>query len=359
MPSSIPSSSRLELVTVYDAHQRGLAVTVQPKSGRKAWKTIYFAPGGRPRWYHLGSVDAIGLADARKLASRVMFQVAEGKDPAAERRSERGRGTFAELAEKYVERHAKKHNKSWRQGEALVRRYLIPPWGKVPAAGITRADVKAMMGKVDAPILANQVLAAASAIFTWAIKEELGTVNPCKLVQRNATKERERVLSEGEIRQFWTAFDAAGPIGTALKAILLTGQRPGEIANMRREHIIDGWWEMPGDPVPGIWPGTKNGESHRVWLAKPVKERIADKVGFIFGGPRGRPARGFGEAMREIVAKLGVERATLYYLRRTFSTKVTAMGFGRDAMNWVTNHRETAASPASTIGTSTPTRTRG
>jgi integrase len=35
-----------------------------------------------------------------------------------------------------------------------------------------------------------------------------------------------------------------------------------------------------------------------------------------------------------------VERATPHDLRRTFSSKVTAGGFGRDAMNRVTNHKE-------------------
>src|SRR5262245_30911539 len=69
---------------VWDTKQKGLAVTVQP-TGTKAWKVVYhFA--GRPRWYHIGSADAIGLADARRLAGRVMLEVAEGKDPAAERR---------------------------------------------------------------------------------------------------------------------------------------------------------------------------------------------------------------------------------------------------------------------------------
>ena len=51
--------------------------------------------------------------------------------------------------------------------------------------------------------------------------------------------------------------------------VLLTGQRPGEVAHMRTEHIVDGWWELPGAPVPALdWPGTKNGDSHRVWLPK-------------------------------------------------------------------------------------------
>src|SRR5664279_6509082 len=64
---------------VWDTHQHGLALQVRP-SGHKAWKCIY-SMHGRPRWYHIGDVTAFGLSDARKLASRVMFKVAEGKDP--------------------------------------------------------------------------------------------------------------------------------------------------------------------------------------------------------------------------------------------------------------------------------------
>ena len=53
--------------------------------------------------------------------------------------------------------------------------------------------------------------------------------------------------------------------------------------------------------------------------------------------------------------ELGVERATPHDLRRTFSTTVTGLGFGRDALNRITNH-ERAASRGST--TDTPMRTR-
>ena len=63
-----------------------------------------------------------------------MLAVARGKDPAAEKRAERGAGTFAELAARYVESYAKKRNKSWRQADTLVQRYLLPRWGKLQAA---------------------------------------------------------------------------------------------------------------------------------------------------------------------------------------------------------------------------------
>jgi integrase len=328
--------------TVWDSLQRGLAVVVQP-TGHKAWKCIY-PFHGRPRWYHIGSADSIGLKDARKLASRVMFQVAEGKDPAAERKAERGRGTFEELATRYVEEYSKRKNRSWQQADALVRRHLIPRWGKLQAADISRSDVKAMMARIKAPIVANQTLAAASAIFAWAIREEIVKTNPCQLVERNETKSRERVLSDSEIPKFWTAFDAAGLVpSTALKMILLTGQRPGEVAHMRREHIEDGWWTLPGDPVPALgWPGTKNGQSHRVWLPAAAQALLAemDGKGFVLAGPRGSAVGKLDAAMRAICKKLGAERATPHDLRRTHGTTIAALGFGREAMNRVQNHVE-------------------
>jgi integrase len=328
---------------IWDTRQHGLAMRVQP-SGAKSWKAIY-SRHGRPRWLHLGRADegGLGLADARKLAARAMLRVAEGFDPAAEKKAERSSGSFADLAERYVEQHAKRHNKSWRQAEALVRRYVLPRWAKLQAVTISRSDVKQMMARIDAPILANQVLAAVSAIFTWCVKEEIVAANPCKLVERNPTRSRERVLSESELPLFWNALDGIDPVrANALKMILISGQRPGECANMRHEHVKDGWWEMPGEAVPNIWPGTKNGQSHRVWLPKPTQDLLGDTAsnGFVFLGARGGPIGGLDDAMRSICKTLGMERATPHDLRRTHGTTITKLKFGRAAMNRVQNHRE-------------------
>jgi integrase len=329
---------------VWDTYQRGLVLRIQP-TGHRAWKCVYTC-GGRPRWLHIGDARAIGLADARRLAQRIMLKAAEGSDPAAERRAERGAGTFAELAARYVEQHAKKKNKSWQQAEYLVRRHLLPRWAKLTAKSISRSDVRQAVARIEAPVVANQTLAAASAIFSWAIKQEVITANPCKLVDRNPTKDRERVLTDAELPLFWNAFDSAGLVrSSALKTILLTGQRPGEVARMRREHVTDGWWTMPGAPDPKThWPGTKNHQTHRVWLPESARAIIAeltdDATGFVFAGPRGRPVDELDVAMRAICAKLGVERATPHDLRRTHGTSITRLGFGREALNRVQNHRE-------------------
>ena len=328
---------------VWDTKQHGLALQVQA-TGAKAWKAIY-SYHGRPRWLTIGKASAIGLADARTLAAEAMLAVARGKDPAAEKKAERGAGTFAELAARYVE-HAKSRNKSWAQGARLVERYATPRWGKLQAATITRADVKAMLSRIaGAPVLQNQVLAAVSAVFSWSVKEELLPTNPCKLVPRNETHSRERVLAQSELPKFWTAFGDSVQ-GRALKAVLLLGQRPGEVAHMRHEHIVDGWWELPGKPVPELgWPGTKNKQTHRVWLPKPVRSLIdSDEAGgFVFGSHRfgsRRPVHKLDVVMREICKKLGVEPVRPHDLRRTHGTTITKLGFGRAAMNRIQNHKE-------------------
>lgn len=333
---------------VWDAVARGLGLKVMP-TGAKSWKFLY-SRHGRSRWLHLGAVGAIDLASARELAAEAALAVARGQDPAADRAAARATGTFADLAARYVDQHARRRNRSWRQADALVRRRLLPAWGKLQAATITRADVRALMARlVEAPIAANQVLAAASAIFTWAVKQELIAANPCIGIERNPTTSRDRVLSDSEIPRFWAAFDDVGLVaGSALKAILLLGQRPGEVTHMRFEHLEAGWWQMPGAPDPAIgWPGTKNGQSHRVWIPAPARAILAElsgdtapAAGFVFAGERGRPIRDLSVAMRAVCTALGADRATPHDLRRTHGTTITALGFGREAMNRIQNHRE-------------------
>jgi hypothetical protein len=112
---------------VWDEYTRGLSVRVGP-TGSKSWM-VYYRASSKVRWYRLGGTSSINLKDARRLASRVLFQVAEGKDPQAERTSERSADTFEVLANRYVEEYAKKENKSWKQAADLVRNNLLPKWG--------------------------------------------------------------------------------------------------------------------------------------------------------------------------------------------------------------------------------------
>jgi integrase len=330
---------------VWDTHLRGLALRVQP-TNQKSWKAVY-SLHGKARWLHIGCASAIGLTDARRIAAGIMLKVAEGGDPLAERQAQRDSDTFAVLIDRYAE-HAKRKNRSWDQGDGLLRRHLLPRWGNLKVKAITRRDVRSAFAAISSPTVANQTLKAASAFFNWATTEEIVAVNPVKGIEHHATQSRERILSDIEIPRFWQAFDDAGLVrGSALKVLLLCGQRPGEVTHMRKEHVADGWWTMPGKPDAKLgWPGTKNAMTHRVWLPEMVQIMIAEltdeaTTGFVFVGERGKPVFNLDGAMRSICNTLGVEdKVTPHDLRRTHGSTITKLGFARDAMNRIQNHRE-------------------
>jgi integrase len=318
--------ARLAPGSYYDARERGLLLRVRASGHRGFY--FMFNVRGRTRWYNIGLVP---LANARRIAARLRVAVAEGKDPQAEKVAQRDAGTFSELARRYVEDWSKRRNKSWRQADYLIRTHVLPRLGGRTAREITRANVRSVFGAIESPSVANQTLAALSAVFKFGVKMEVIPHNPCHGVDSHPTKDRERVLSDSEIALFWPH------LSPPLKVLLLTGQRPGEIAHMRREHIKDGWWELPGalDAKLG-WPGTKNKRNHRVWLPRVVREIVGDgESGRVFERAK------LDAEMRALCRRLGVEsKVTPHDLRRTHGTCIAALGFGRDAMNRVQNHIE-------------------
>ena len=125
-----------------------------------------------------------------------MADVGRGIDVQAERAASRKQATFEELAQRYVEEYAQRRNKSWEQADKLVRRYLIPKLRNLQIRDITRNDVRSIFNALTengAPVLANQVLAAGSAVFSWAMKNDIADieVNPCHGIERNPTTARE------------------------------------------------------------------------------------------------------------------------------------------------------------------------
>jgi len=197
-------------------------------------------------------------------------------------------------------------------------------------------------------VLANRVLAAAGAIFSWAIREELLDLpaNPCRGVERSPTRSRSRVLQDSELRALWPALNSRGLVrATALWVLLLTGQRPGEVLRLRWELIVDGWWHLPGAPDEArAWPGTKNGHDHRVRLSEPLRALLSEletdgREGLVFPNPRGRPYSILGDDMRRLCGELNPEpRVTPHDLRRTHGATITRLGLGREAMNRIQNH---------------------
>jgi hypothetical protein len=87
--------------------------------------------------------------------------------------------------------------------------------------------------------------------------------------------------------------------------------------------------ESPRSQRQGNWPNAKNAR-YRVWLNEPAA-----------GADRHLADRSNGDKSNALllVASLGIERVTPHDLRRTCLTWITRLGFGRDAMDRVANHK--------------------
>ncbi len=309
---------------------------------------------------NIGSAAFMDLADARKRAREILGEVAGGHDPANERQADREAGTFAELAHEYIERHAKKLKRSWREDYRIL--YGSPhkkKTGKRPHLGIvnrlgpmrvkeiTRRDVRAILDETAdrAPIMANRTLAVVRKMFNFAIEHDWLESNPCHLIKRLAPeRQRDRVLSEDEIRKFWKALDNEQPIIAALFRLrLLTAQRGGEVHGARWDEmeLTTGWWTIPA-------ARSKNSLAHRVPLSaqalkvlKDLKAQPEDSP-WVFPSTRkaGPHIAHAQKAIERIVQRSKVEFRG-HDLRRTAASLMVGAGVPRLVVSKILNHVET------------------
>src|SRR5687768_4604733 len=113
-------------VDVYDSRIRGLAVRVSPM-GTKAF-VVWYRIGTNARRLTLGRFPTMSLAEARKRAQEALLQVADGKDPAAEKqraRAEYGGNLFNTLVVEFIETYAKRKTRGWEETERLLQREFV------------------------------------------------------------------------------------------------------------------------------------------------------------------------------------------------------------------------------------------
>jgi integrase len=147
---------------------------------------------------------------------------------------------------------------------------------------VTRPEVRALLEKIaaHAPIEANRTLATCRKLYNWAISQDLVEANPCAGIPAPAgERQRDRVLSDHEIRTIWKDLDNEEPRFAAIMRLrLTTAQRGGEVAAMERDELdlAGGWWTIPAEKA-------KNDLAHRVPLAPPAT-RILERAVVAAGG---------------------------------------------------------------------------
>lgn len=321
---------------------KGFGVRVSP-GGRKTF-VVRYRVAGRRRRVALGTYPTLTLADARRCAQQVLGEVASGKDPGQVRQDARDAGTFGDLAQLYLDKHARAKKRSWRQDRRIIDNELVPVWKTTGAREIRRRDVRELLEAIaerPAPIMANRVLALVRKIFNFGVAREVVEFNPCAQLERpGSERQRHRVLSDDEIRTLWTGLNGEQPeMAAAFRLRLVTAQRGGEVFDMRWGDVdLDArWWTIPGSD-------TKNGLPHRVPLSELAvdiltaeRRRVSTDVPeppYVLVGARGKRQRS------EASARLGLRDFRGHDLRRTAASRMASAGVPRLVIGKVLNHAE-------------------
>jgi integrase len=343
----------------HDERVKGLTLRVSSRA--KTWSFRYRPHGSIDRKrLPLGRYPEVGVALARERAESARVAVSGGGDPQGERKERKAAASraldFNSLADEYLARYARAHKRSWKQDELLLAAHVRPAWGTRMAGKITRADAAALLDDLAAraPTSANRTHSILSKAFNWAVETGLVEANPvAQLKKRGKETPKDRTLSPAEIRCLWGALDDSGvhpSVAGALRVLLLTGQRPGEIAGAEVSELKDGdngaraRLEIPAARM-------KAGRQHVVPLAPMALSIVkacagrAEGLSHIFHSnfaARGAVARhslsqavrrivqGLDEKADEAAVTLKANPPTPHDFRRTVATGLAALGVLRE-----------------------------
>ena len=176
---------------IADGACRGLRFRTTPNGERTF--SFRYRDRSTHRWerVQVGRYPDVSLREARARADELRHEVAAGRNPAEHRRGARMR-TFAALADRYLIEHAWRHKRSASADERMLRKHVLPRWGRRDFTLLGRADLIELVERIVAngkPIMANRVQALVSSIFSFAVDSDLVKANPfLRLRKRGAER---------------------------------------------------------------------------------------------------------------------------------------------------------------------------
>lgn len=300
----------------WDRDLPGFGVRVYT-TGKISYVVQSRGPGGSRR-VTLGRHGEITPHAARKLAAQVIDRIKTGLEPLPERLNFTLDQTIEELGKQCLERYVDRQCKpaTAEKYRLLLRVHILPALGKMSVRAVQRKHIAALHHAMrEKPAVANHTLAALSRMFslaeTWGWRPE-GS-NPCRSIRAYRSKYRERFLNREEYRrigQVLRDLESKGtihrPAITAIRLLMLTGCRSGEIATLRWDDVdrasgylrlrdsktgprqipltqemlavLDSVERLPNIPwvFNGVRAGTRMGKLHRYWSRLRKKADMED-----------------------------------------------------------------------------------
>ena len=304
---------------------------------------------------HTGTRDApfkvtIGAHGPVTPAAEIVTLAKTGRDLAGRTPRAKGRATVADLARRFMDEYAPAHLKP--NTASLYRRIIdgriLPRLGKRRVSDIGKSDVVALHHDMrDVPGHANRTLGVLSRMLTlaevWEMRPE--GVNPCRHVKKYPEHKRERFLSDDECRRLGTALRDAEREGfaspaaiAAIRLLMLTGCRSGEIMSLRWEYVDLNVGELR-------LPDTKTG-AKVVHLGDPAIAvlrgipRAEGNPWVLPGFKRGKHIAYLHDSWRRILDRAGIENLHIHDLRHSFASGGLLVGEGLPMIGKLLGHNK-------------------
>jgi integrase len=256
-----PQGQRYELT-----EPGGLRCIIHPGGG-KAFAFRFRVPGSRGATAKITMPAATSLHDARVNVAEFRKLLAQGKDPrkqkpvvqAPEIKTTAGGDTVGELWELY---------KGLPTGGGKLRaldtkqwyfdRCILPGFGARCIGTIKRSEITAWLDRLERDRgvrLADLALTHLRSLMRWhqtRSDDYVCPVTPGMSRYKASEHERERILSDHELRALWAVCEDDKPVGTLAQFILATGARLREASEAPRKEIdSEGVWTVPAARAKG------------------------------------------------------------------------------------------------------------
>ena len=318
--------------------------------------TLYLrvARGGSKQWVQrltihdkrhdigLGGCSWVTLAEAREAAYANRRLARRGGDPLAMKRRPKV-PTFREAAQRTHEALRPR----WRNEKAAVtwmhqlERHALARLGEMPVDRIDREDVLAVLTPIwtTKPETGRRVRRNIRATLKWCQAHGFvqfnaaGEVIDGALPSMPAVKAHLRALPHQEVAEAIHTIDtsrASLSAKLALRFLILTAARSGEVRGATWTEMYDDLWKIPGDRM-------KAAVEHRVPLSTPALEvleqarTLHDRSGLVFPSPVRRGRTLSNMTLTKVLRDTGLaERATVHGFRSSFRDWCADTGKARE-----------------------------
>lgn len=219
------------------------------RGGRKAFFLVYKYRGARRR-LTLGAYPVLDLKSARNLAHEALALAAAGRDP----KYEFSRRVLAPRVADFVPiflngcRDEGLAERTISEYERILEREVLPEFADALMRDVDENQLRKLLEKIaigrTSLVMSNRVRSVLRSFFGQAVSKRVIESNPAaELGAPSVEGGAQRYLELEDLRALWTAADRQlEPLRSALKLLLLTAQRPGDVLAMQWDDVdVDAW----------------------------------------------------------------------------------------------------------------------